>query len=113
MNKITFTATTLEGIRDAVAQIARRIDAPDSLLPTHSSSIDAVRSHIEVDPQGLHYVVVEGGEEFERRTTRDPGELAYWIFHDVTFEMAADFEARNRREIKTADASYSRSSLTS
>lgn len=100
MNEITITASTLEGIRDAITRIARIIQAPDKLLPTYSSSIDGGHPHIELDLHGFHYVVVERGHEFERRTTRDPNELAYWVFDSVTFSMAADFELRNRKELQ-------------
>jgi hypothetical protein len=70
------------------------------MLPTYGSSDNTGLPHIEVDSRGLHYVTVERGHEFERRTTRDPNELAYWVFETVTFLIAVDFELRNREELQ-------------
>ena len=98
MNEVTITAKSLDGIRKAVAKLAQRIEAPASLLPTYGRSMDFAHPHIEVDQRGLHFVVVERGQEQERRMTNDPSELAYWIFETVTFSMASDFELHHRKE---------------
>jgi hypothetical protein len=90
----------LDEIRDAITQIGRRIAAPDNMLPTYGSSLNIGLPHIEVDSRGLHYVNVERGEELQRSTTRDPKELAYWVFQDVTFWMGMDFEVKNRKELQ-------------
>ncbi len=98
MNEVTITSKSLDGIRKAVAELAERIEAPASLLPTYGRSMDTARPHIEVDQRGLHFVVRERGQEQERRTTNDPSELAYWIFQTVTFSMASNFELHHRNE---------------
>ncbi len=78
-----------------------RIDAPDDLLPTYGYSRDFGYPHIEVDANGLlHYVIVERGEELERKTTNELDELLYLIFASVTFSMAGKFEVKNRIEDK-------------
>ena len=98
MNEVTLTSKSLDGIRKAVAELAQRIEAPADLLPTYGRSMECARPHIEVDQRGLHFVVVERGQERERRTTNDPSELAYWIFDTVTFSMAVKFELHHRNE---------------
>ncbi len=90
--------TTLEAIEAEVERLAAEIDAPTAYLPTYGRSEDAARPHIEVTGDGgLHWVVVERGHEFERRTTLDRRELLYWIFVAVTSQMASDFELIHRR----------------
>ena len=88
---------SLQDIKDKTEKLALRIDAPADLLPTYGHSRDFGYPHIEVDSAGLmHYVVVERGQELERKTTSDLDQLLYWIFADVTFSMAGKFEVKNR-----------------
>jgi hypothetical protein len=83
-------------IRSCIDRLARKIGAPPQTLPTYGHSEDAGRPHIEADWKAYHFVVVERGQELERRTTRDLDELFYWVFKGVTFDMACQFELRNR-----------------
>ncbi len=46
----------------------------------------------------MSYVIVERGTELQRRTTTDLDKLSYWIFRDVTFSMAVDYEVAHRIE---------------
>lgn len=46
----------------------------------------------------IHYIVTERNEEYERRITRDLSEVLFWIFEYTTFNMAVDFERKNRIE---------------
>ena len=88
-------------IRKRVKELAGQINAPKNLLPTYGYSIDGAHPHIEIGKNGLlHYVVIERGHEFKRRTTDNLDELLYWIFSGVTFTMAGKFELENRIENK-------------
>ncbi len=87
---------SLATIRKKTTDIARIINAPRDLLPTFGSTRDFGNPHIEVDKKNYHYVVVERGIEWERSTTQNLNELLYWIFNDVTFQMACDYEVKNR-----------------
>jgi hypothetical protein len=98
MKKITATATTLDGLRKAIHRIAAIISAPKDLFPSYGTSRDFAHPHIEVDQKGYHYVIVERGHEFERRTTQDPNELLFWIFDSITTNMALAFELNHRVE---------------
>jgi len=87
---------SLATIRKKTTDIARIINAPRDLLPTFGSTRDFGNPHIEVDKKNYHYVIVERGIEWERSTTQNLNELLYWIFNDVTFQMACDYEVKNR-----------------
>lgn len=86
---------TLDQIRVRVKRLADKLEASPQLLPTYGHSADFARPHIEVDGS-YHFVVVERGQEFERRTTPDVDTLLYWIFSGITFQMASDFELKHR-----------------
>ena len=79
-----------------VESFAHLISVPAYLLPTYGRSEDFARPHLEVNGDGLHFVVVERGQEQLRRTTRQLDELLYWVFDGVTFSMAVKYEARHR-----------------
>ncbi len=100
MNEVLITAKTLDDIQQAVLKLARRIDVPGYFLPTYGHAMGDARPHIEVDQRGFHFVIVERGQELDRKTTLDPNELAYWIFETATFSMAVDFELHHREQGK-------------
>lgn len=89
---------TLGAIKERVEQLAARIGAPAAILPTYGKSEDMARPHIEVSGSAMAWVVVERGKEWERKTTPELDELLYWIFEDVTHEMACRFTTRHRKE---------------
>jgi hypothetical protein len=89
---------TLREIEAEVTRLAALIGASGGDLPTYGRSRDFGHPHIEADGNHYHYVIVERGEEFQRRSTRDLDELLYWVFADVTHNMAFSYELRNRVE---------------
>ena len=89
---------SLRDIETAVAALARHIGASSQDLPTYGISHDLGRPHVEVENVLYHYVVMERGEELERRSTESYDELLYWIFSDVTHNLAFSYELRNRVE---------------
>lgn len=88
----------LDDIKQKVDALAEQIGAPANLLPTYGYSQDFAYPHIEVNDAGLHFVVVERGQELKRKTTSNLKELLYWIFSSVTFSMACSYELKNRIE---------------
>lgn len=52
--------------------------------------------HVEVAADAYCYVVTERGSELERRRTRDPDELLYWLLSDVAFSLASEYELEHR-----------------
>ncbi|WP_187262847.1 Imm63 family immunity protein [Pontibacter beigongshangensis] len=78
----------MKKLKEIVESLARKINAPDYVLPTYIKSEGFARPHIEKHGSEYHWVVVERGQEFERRKTTDLKELLFWIFDSVTFAMA-------------------------
>jgi hypothetical protein len=98
---------SLAGLEKIVDELAAKIEAPASLLPTYGYSLDGAHPHIEVTHGEAnnretdhacmwHYVTVERGQELERKTTSDLDELLYLIFASVTFSMAVKYEGKHR-----------------
>ena len=54
--------------------------------------------HVEYEGDELHYVITERGSEYERRKTKNPDDILFWLVSDMTFSMASDFELNNRIE---------------
>lgn len=95
------TKYILEEIKKKVQELANIINASSDLLPTYGYSKDFAHPHIEVDNSGfIHYVVVERGEELDRKTTDNLDKILYWIFASVTFSIASEYELINRIEDK-------------
>ncbi|WP_157815908.1 Imm63 family immunity protein [Spirosoma pollinicola] len=88
---------TLSAIKEQVDILGGQINAPHHLYPTYGRSADGALPHIELDGSDtFHFVVVERGQELERRTTTALDDLLYWIFDTITFSMACTFELANR-----------------
>ncbi len=88
-------------IRKKVKELASKINVPDNLLPYYKYSNGEQSPLIEIDKNGnFHYVLIERGKEFERKTTENIDELLYWIFSSITSLMAFEYELKNRIEEK-------------
>ena len=75
---------------------ARKLGVEPRCLPTCGEPWHEGRPHIEVDGE-YHLVTYENGIGCERRSTEDLETLLYWIFEEVTFAMAAEYELQHRR----------------
>lgn len=90
---------TLEEVKIEVLKLAKIISAPENKFPDFGSSNYQGNPHIDVDNYGnLYFIVVERNEEYERKITKDIKELLFWIFENITFSMACDYELKNRVE---------------
>lgn len=87
---------SLQEIEACVAALAARIDAPAGALPSFGRTRDGGHPHVEVHGGAYHLVTVERGCEQERRRTPDLDELLYWIFADVTHQLAFAHELQHR-----------------
>jgi hypothetical protein len=88
----------LAEIKDEVTRLAQVLGASGNDLPTYGHTRDSAHPHIEVDDQSYHYVIVERGQELERKSTSDFDELLYWVFEDTTHNLAFAYELKNRIE---------------
>lgn len=89
---------SLEEVRNLVIDKANKINAPQYNLPTFGVNEDFARPEIRIKKNGYHYVILEKGQEIKHQVTKNLDELLYWTFKDITFEMACDYEVRNRIE---------------
>lgn len=86
----------LEPVRAKVAHLAQMISARGDQLPTFGVSEGSGRPHIESFASGYYYVVAERGTEHARTPLPDAEELLYWIFRDVSFSVASEYELKHR-----------------
>lgn len=89
---------SLKEIEKVVNVLALKISSPTDLLPTFGYSKDFAHPHIEVTIEGYNFVVLEKGQEVQRKITQNLDEILYWIFNGITFSMALKFEVKNRIE---------------
>jgi len=94
MAELSGRLLSLGEIKAVIDQYAAKIEAPSSTLPTYGHSEDFARPHIESD-HGYHFVVVERGQELERRTTWLLDNLLYEVFSGVTHDIASRFAAQS------------------
>ena len=87
---------SISTIRKKVREYGKKIGAPKQLLIVPTTTDGFGTPHIEIDDQEYHYVVSERGTEHKRKTTRNIHKLLYWIFKDIVFEMASDYELNHR-----------------
>jgi Immunity protein 63 len=70
--------------------------ATKSILPRIGTWNDFADPYVTVEGLQYHYVIRERGEILEDRKTQELDELLCWIFDDVMFIMAMEFEKRHR-----------------
>lgn len=88
---------SISTIRRKVKEYGKRINASNHLLSIHTTSDGFGTPYIEIDKNGYNYVINERGTEYERRQTRDIEKLLYWIFEQIVFIMANEYELENRK----------------
>lgn len=87
---------SLRQIRYQIEKRAPIVAAEPDDLPTYGSSRDFGYPHIEADESGYHWVVVERGQELERRTFHDLDDLLFTVFVSATHSIASRWELANR-----------------
>jgi hypothetical protein len=84
-------------VREEISAIQHKLGNGYTACPvTFGFAIGDATPFIEYRDDVYHFVISERGTEFSRQTTPDLQELLYWIFEGVTFQMAAEWELRNR-----------------
>ena len=90
--------SALDDAKHEISELAGVIGAPTHLLPTYGRTKNGARPHIEESGGVLSLVVIERGEELDRRVAADLDELKYWVFESVTHSMASNWELHHRVE---------------
>jgi len=88
---------SISTIRKKVKEYGKKINTPKKLLTIRGTTDGLGTPHIEINEAGYHYVVSERGSEFKRNTTKDFHTLLYWIFKDIIFKMASEYELNHRK----------------
>jgi hypothetical protein len=79
-----------------ILDLASVISAPASMVPRIGVANDFAYPYILLDQNRFFYIVRERGEVLEQRETSDLEDLLSWVFQDLTFQMATEFERKNR-----------------
>lgn len=87
----------LDHFENEVKQIAKKINAPEYLIPSFAHSRQDGTPHVEITGDEYHFIVCERGTEFSRQSTFDKQKILFWIFDSITFTMASKEELTNRR----------------
>jgi len=84
------TKSALNKIKKKIVELQRMIDAPKAQRPSYGSFVYDVDSYfIEIDKKGvLRLIETEKGRVQEVRRAKDLDELLYWIFTNITWNMA-------------------------
>jgi Immunity protein 63 len=86
----------LSELKESIEQLALRINAPMRLLPTYGSSRHDGTPHIESNNALYYYINFDRNLTVFNRSTSKLDELLYWVFQDITFYMASDYELAHR-----------------
>ncbi|MDP3068787.1 MAG: Imm63 family immunity protein [Opitutaceae bacterium] len=91
-------------MKNAIAALRRRyndyaeqLGAPQQYIMFRETPAHDGSPHIESEGADFCFVVTERGTEFERRRTREPETILYWLLNGLTFQMASDFEVKHRK----------------
>lgn len=87
---------SIEDIRGAVYEIGRKINAPKRLLSIPTEPIGDGSYYLEIKGSEYHLVSCDRGLEIDRKVSINYRDILYWIFDDVTFSMAIQYEKENR-----------------
>lgn len=84
-------------VENLIKKLPYKVDL--SSFVTFGNQEDLAKPNIEIDGlQNLHFIIVERGNELERKITKNLDDLLYWIFDIITFRQALDYELQNRNE---------------
>jgi hypothetical protein len=87
---------TFSEIKQRIEQLGDQIDAPTNLMPTYGTSKNDGTPHIEVSDSSYFYRALERDMVCINRKTSSIDELLFWVYQDVTFNMACSYELAHR-----------------
>ena len=90
-------ADSIEDLKKNIFDLGGKISAPLSLVSFADRPTNSGRPHVEMKGGKYHYVITEKGEELDRRISDQKEDILYWIFKDITSELASEYEQKNRK----------------
>lgn len=91
----------IKEIQKIVKEIGEKLNSPKELLTVFNSPQPDGKPYISTEDYLYHYTSEERGIIFEEKITDDFDLLLYWIVSDIVFNMATQYELKNR--IKNKD----------
>jgi Immunity protein 63 len=90
---------TYDNIEKTILEFAKRIEAPDDLLPDYEYSKRDEYHYVEIEGPGIIYLRrKERGLEVYSESTADLDELLYFVFRYITRGMASNYARKHRVE---------------
>ena len=84
-------------IKNEINILSSKINVPTELIPEINVSNEYASQFIEIDINNIVYLVIkERGNEIERLIPKDLNQLLFFVFKNITFTMAKNFELNNR-----------------
>ncbi len=87
---------TLIEVSSIAERYSRIINAPIDQLLTFGLSRDDGTPNVEISEPFYSYVANDRGIKSINRRTQDIDELLYWVFTDICFNLAVDYEFYHR-----------------
>jgi len=80
----------IELLKDKIYRLAQKINAPEQTLPVfnRSASREEFFRYVTYEANSYHLVDVERSREKKKESTEDENLIIYWVFENVTLEMA-------------------------
>ena len=90
----------IQAIAQKFRELVKNYDIHQGYKEFHTTPQHDGSPHVEMEGDEYCFVVTVRGSEFERRRTRDPDEILYFLMEGVTSVVATQFEMKNRTEGK-------------
>lgn len=91
---------SIDKISEEVKDKGKLISAPKNLLVVRDNPAGDGSPYVEIGEDEYFYVSSERGYEIFRKRASNIDELLYFIFKDITWSMANEYELSNRIENK-------------
>jgi len=80
----------IELLKDKIYRLAQKINVPEKMLPVfnRSASREEFFRYVTYEANSYYLVDVERSREMKKKSTEDKNLILYWIFENITLEMA-------------------------
>lgn len=89
-----------EEIKEKVKYLGQIINAPSAYLILRDKPLGDGSYYAEFKDDQYYLISSERGKKLDRKVTSDIDQFLYWVFKDVVFKMAVDYELNHRQPYK-------------